>query len=585
MKLKNKKKIICIFFVIVILVLIIFKQNLLKNLPIYAIAGAVEDDELMVSHAVSLLEGKYLGEYSYNTLIKNNFFPIFLALIKLFNMSYLNSITLLYSIACIIFILSIKKIINKKSLLILIFILLLFNPIMFSHSVIQRVYRNAIIPSLSLIVIGTYIGLFLNINSKIKDIILFSIVASISLACFYYTREDSMWIIPYIIFMTIAMIISAIIDLKKNRDKNKISIFLSKLIIIVLPLIITNFFGMFFSFMNFKYYGTKDICMQNMYSKLLNKMYSIKPDIKVPRVSNTKEKLKRIEKVSPSFAEIKPELDKIMKSFENKNGEVENGLFMWTVITAIFNTGYDTPIKQQEIVDRISNEIQKAIDDGLLEEQQIMPILNCEMLDIEGFKQWFYAIIKTFLYIGNYNNINIMNNEKSTFWPGLDVNMEKFKYITSNRVLFEEGTKDINGNLLYELTTQDQYIKSIEINYKILEIIHRIYTNIAIFIETIGVFSYIIITVFVIINIIKKKFLMIKEWICISGIIGAIFTLILGVSYVDITQTNAIVPLYLSAAYPLFITFSIMCIITLTKIIVLKMKTKENINEENCNNR
>ena len=358
-----------------------------------------------------------------------------------------------------------------------------------------------------------------------------------------------------------------------------------KLIIIVLPLIITNFFGMFFSFMNFKYYGTKDICMQNMYSKLLNKMYSIKPDIKVPRVSNTKEKLKRIEKVSPSFAEIKPELDKIMKSFENKNGEVENGLFMWTVITAIFNTGYDTPIKQQEIVDRISNEIQKAIDDGLLEEQQIMPILNCEMLDIEGFKQWFYAIIKTFLYIGNYNNINIMNNEKSTFWPGLDVNMEKFKYITSNRVLFEEGTKDINGNLLYELTTQDQYIKSIEINYKILEIIHRIYTNIAIFIETIGIFSYIIITVFVIINIIKKKFLMIKEWICISGIIGAIFTLILGVSYVDITQTNAIVPLYLSAAYPLFITFSIMCIITLTKIIVLKMKTKENINEENCNNR
>ena len=163
--------------------------------------------------------------------------------------------------------------------------------------------------------------------------------------------------------------------------------------------------------------------------------------------------------------------------------------------------------------------------------------------------------------------------------------MEKFKYITSNRVLFEEGTKDINGNLLYELTTQDQYIKSIEINYKILEIIHRIYTNIAIFIETIGIFSYIIITVFVIINIIKKKFLMIKEWICISGIIGAIFTLILGVSYVDITQTNAIVPLYLSAAYPLFITFSIMCIITLTKIIVLKIKTKENINEENCNNR
>ena len=186
-----KKHISLIILIIIIVLSCVLKQELIKTIPILANAGAVEDDELMIEHAKTILSGNWLGNYKYNTIYKNVFFSIFLALAKTVNISYINAVTLLYSIACVIFMIAISKLIKSKVSFVILFEFLLWNPVMYSQSVLQRVYRNSIIPALALIVVGSYIAMFLNRESKTRYIAIWSFIASIAFSSFYYTREDS----------------------------------------------------------------------------------------------------------------------------------------------------------------------------------------------------------------------------------------------------------------------------------------------------------------------------------------------------------------------------------------------------------
>ena len=89
------------------------------------------------------------------------------------------------------------------------YIVLLFNPIMFSSQIMQRVYRSSIIPSLGLFIIMCYINLYLirnDTNQKVEKI--FTIVGiSIALPFLWFCREDSILIIPFIIFIILYSLI------------------------------------------------------------------------------------------------------------------------------------------------------------------------------------------------------------------------------------------------------------------------------------------------------------------------------------------------------------------------------------------
>ena len=559
-----KKHISLIILIIIIVLSCVLKQELIKTIPILANAGAVEDDELMIEHAKTILSGNWLGNYKYNTIYKNVFFSIFLALAKTVNISYINAVTLLYSIACVIFMIAISKLIKSKVSFVILFEFLLWNPVMYSQSVLQRVYRNSIIPALALIVVGSYIAMFLNRESKTRYIAIWSFIASIAFSSFYYTREDSMWLIPFIIFIISSTIIFYILKLinKKNIKEGLINIVV-KVLFLLLPIIVTILLGNWIAVKNQQYYGEKIVNTQSnsKLSELTNLIYSIKPNIEIERVSNTREKINRMAEVSPSLAIIKPNLDKMMDIYAGgENEEVINGLFTWALITAVSNSGYDTLQKENELYTNIINELNMALDNKLLEKQNTMPFLGCEALKKEEYVQWFNTTIRAVKYISNYNNVNLINTKPSLYYPGLYEYMSYFKEITGNRVILEDNATDPDGNKMLELIGQEEYIKSVENKIKVFAIIRKIYIPLAQILELSGIISYIVLTITIIIEIFNKKYNSIPLWIIESAILGAILTLIIGVSYVEITQTNAIVTLYLSGAFPLFIAFSFISI-------------------------
>ena len=69
------------WFIIAIILLAIIKQLLISNIPITPYPNQLCDDDMMVEMAKSIRAGKWLGNYTSNTLVKGPVFPIILAII------------------------------------------------------------------------------------------------------------------------------------------------------------------------------------------------------------------------------------------------------------------------------------------------------------------------------------------------------------------------------------------------------------------------------------------------------------------------------------------------------------------------
>ena len=148
-----RKKIILIVFIIAILIVSILKQTLVYDLPIRANVGLGIDDMLMIYMTNSIANGKWIGGYNDVILSKGVSFPLMLALCYYMHMDYITMMTLLYTFACLYLTYVLSKKIKNKIILFFIYTLTLFTPIMYSYQVMQRVYRNASIPSLSIFII------------------------------------------------------------------------------------------------------------------------------------------------------------------------------------------------------------------------------------------------------------------------------------------------------------------------------------------------------------------------------------------------------------------------------------------------
>ena len=132
------------WFIITIILLCLIRFLISFNLINFYIGNLPFDDALMLRQSSSLLSGDYLGLYSNMTLVKGPIFPFLIAFLRLINLSYSFSFTILYILSTLFFVLSLKKIIKDKRILLIIFSFLLFNPVTYSSELFQRLYRNVL---------------------------------------------------------------------------------------------------------------------------------------------------------------------------------------------------------------------------------------------------------------------------------------------------------------------------------------------------------------------------------------------------------------------------------------------------------
>ena len=362
---------------------------------------APHDDHHFVTLASYILNGDWLGpfdKYTQYTLMKGVFYPLFISVCNVAGIPLLTGQHLLYSAACILFIVSISPYVKNKWWLFAIFMFLLFNPFTL---IVDRVFRLGIYPALTIFVLASAFGLYTRAFNKNAKPLYWALSLGLSLSAFWHTREEAIWIIPSMI----VLLFYTGFQIWRGRqvEIKKITA------LYLLPLLMLGISTLLLATMNWHKYGV--FTSLEIHSSEFESAYSGLLRIKTKKFIRyypvLKEARDKAYEVSPAFAELKPFLEgKSGRQWQGRRPDIPAAFFIWAFRDAVQQAGYynrykpDTPenIKQTfNFYQRMGNEINDACENGKLE---------CAELISPFMPQWhskhtalllptYYEILKT----------------------------------------------------------------------------------------------------------------------------------------------------------------------------------------------
>jgi hypothetical protein len=435
-----------LIFLLLFILPVVAKLWLVDAQTLDAVQGT-HDDRLYIDLANNLLNGQWLGDYNNLTLAKGPFYPIWIALIYKTGIPLLLAQHALYIVACLIFIIATRPFLPNRFMAILIFIILIFNPMSYSSNIATRVLREGIYPALTILVFSCALGLLARHKGSLSRLLPWAIGLGLSFSAFWLTREEGIWIIPSII-----LIFSGISIIQRVN--------ISRLLIsVVLPLTIGLALIGGVVVLNKTRYGIATVSELKSrdflaaYGTLLRvKHPSWHPAIPVSR--NVRE---QIYEASPAFAELrqflencwwinvmdepckqgaKPDPSKIWDDVclrvENNDKDLWGGWFVWALRDAVAKAGYYTSgPTATDYYKRLALEVNRACSDGRLdclsERATLMPPLRSE---------YFYPFIRIF----RHNFFELIKFNEFWFWispgqsSGDETNSEIFRKLTHEKL-------------------------------------------------------------------------------------------------------------------------------------------------------
>jgi len=337
------------------------------------------DDTLQYTLSRYITNGEWLGPYNRLTLIKGIGFPLWTAALHTLHIPlWLGNSSLLIA-ACAAVTYALSRLGLSRWMLVTVYALLLFNPM-----ISARIYRDQIIPALFLFVCAWAIGIFAclsqrNLKKKYwTDICVFTVIGSFGLPMWYYTREDPLWVAPFIVF-TIGLGVLCFAYSVRSRLAKSTKTLLGVSFLVFLPLALTHITGIAIAKQNNKYYGRYVINdyfsdeFSGAYQALNRVNYEQTKPVSVPVTHEMRQKLY---KASPAFKELEPCLDDPMgtctgfkSSGPNKHlNDYEGGWFPFAMRLAVEQAGYySSASKAESYYKQLINEVNVACDNGKLQ--------------------------------------------------------------------------------------------------------------------------------------------------------------------------------------------------------------------------
>lgn len=630
--------------------IMIVRLVMVAQLPIYAISTAGFDDALMVDNAQEILNTGWLLNYDSNTFVKGIGCPMFLALSYKIGIPYTLSVMIYYLLSCIVLVHVIKNLFKKDIWCYIILTILVFNPAILSQEVMQRVYRNGLTLAQSLFVFSSIFYMYLNRNGSLKRLILWGCIGGFNLGFLYNTREDGIWIMPFVIFATLVTMVSLYRRYKLSRS------LLTKSCAILLPVILLVLCNLIISFINYNRFGTfltTELAGGN-FPKAMKSIYAVDQQeyLADDRVAVPYETLERIYDISPTMSSLESYFEKIYDTWDDvdthpNDGAVESGWFFWCFRNAIEEAGgYESPEKSEKIYGDIHNEIDQAIEDGRLESRKTMPSALMAPWKEGYLSKLFKNILVSFNFVSSFNETG------STLIQSIDDakgGIAKFEALTNNKAIYptEYGTrirgwivykdknyeaklldeeKELVGTLelqdspdvklahpnfvnsdkarfdfvkenklakyivllnletnieeLYDLS-EDKNIVTNDYIINIDELTGELYSDVKTkylnpYIDRINFISNLYISLNPLFSILGSisyvfiSFACFKQrgrqnnsywniWLVTSGLLGSLIVLLVGVAYNELVSCSSVHVLYLSAAYPIILSFSSLC--------------------------
>lgn len=470
---------------LVIICLTIFRIGLALKIPILASASETFDDGLLVRYAESIMSKQWLGVYDNLTLTKGISYSVFLVLCNFLCIPYALGLSMVNIGSAFIFIKAISKTIKNIIVLSCVYLLLIFSPVGFSFLMGQRIYRMSIIPYFVLMVFGFIIGLFLRKEESIKKIAFWAIGAGCSLSFFWFIREDSIWILPFVLTVTI-LLLGYYIFIFKEKGK------MLRIIITLIPVMTLVVANLAICSINYHYYGLFTINDRSgsEFGKFMSYLYKIDGEDDKNLSDNIWVSRKAINKVidnSPTLKTIEESLNCSLDAWgaASPEREIKGDLVAWSLRIGVQDAGYyKDAVSTNEFYKKVNDEIQKAIDEGKIKEKKaiyfssqstgvqledISPLVNNTVERINKVSR--YDTCDTNLYSSGAGGLmGIRNIEAMTG------NLAEYTVFNNYHIEGWMFAKNPNDKLKIELVDNDgNLIKKID--FIDSEDIHNLYSN------------------------------------------------------------------------------------------------------------
>ena len=232
------------------------------------------DDIWFVKAAAALLDGNWLGAYDQHTLCKGCFGPMVLSVSAMLGVSFLLAENILYVLGCAFFVFVLSRIVQNRLFLLVVFGILLFNPLSFSLYTMQRVYRNGMSAWQVPVVFGCLFMAFRAATRKEGGLRPWALVSGVALWAFFNTREDSIWGAPFALVCTAFAFARAWLSGSSRREKTL------RALTCLLPILLVLFGNAALCLVNWRVYG---LPLRNdrdggNYAKAMRDLYLIAPD-------------------------------------------------------------------------------------------------------------------------------------------------------------------------------------------------------------------------------------------------------------------------------------------------------------------
>ena len=500
---------------VTVIVATFIRVLLAVKLPLFLQADSGFDDFLMMEYAKSLVKFKWLGEFNHMTLAKGVSFPIFIVLTYYLSIPYSFALILLYLVGVILLLYSLRPYIKSMWFYFVSYLFLIYSPVMFHIENVQKVYRGGLIVCMSLIVFASMILIFNNFkDKKLSKLIKYSILGSIALPFFYYIKEDSIWIMPFVLSALGFSFIQLIID--KKIDKKII-----RSIFIVLPVVSLFIVNICYCSINYFVYGEYTITDRSgtYFKEVMADIIRIDEPNEVEDIWITKSMLYKAIDNSKTLQTVKPYIDDMyVNSWAVRdNGEIGEDIIYWTLKDALGKAGvYSNGGKEvNEFYKKIDQELDKAVETGKLK--------------LSKKKKLYISSIT----IGSTTKELIDYYSKQT-GPALDM-----------MITYKENDTSINyaTGPMYAIIAMDHFTNSETVWPKDLspvtepyEVTISIITSIVSFYQStgyiffyVGLLGLVLFTYMMIKDIRKKKYEQLYLWLITLGFIGTFMVLFFGV--------------------------------------------------------
>lgn len=494
-----------------IIVLSVFRILLFTAVPYLIYGDAIIDDALLVDEGRSIYNGDWLGTYNYMTLIKGSSFPLFLALIRLLCIPYSVALGVATVIAGLSFVWAFKDRIDKRWIWGM-YLFIIYAPYTMSYYTTQRVYRNALTPILTIIFFCLVTGICLRLIKTDKIKIRHILILGFVFAFFTNLREDSTWILPFL--LVVELLELGYLIIKKNWRY---------IILLAVPFLVLFGWNTGVSALNYHYYGlytTNDRAGEN-FGEMMGLLYSMEHEENNTDIWISKASMQKAIDASPSLQSIEEHIWNNYNGFRGADEQVIGDSMTWVMRFALNDAGYySDAVTANEFCGQVVKELEAAYADGTLTKQDgIYLSAQACALPSDEILPMIKQSLKMSYEVARYDILQLNENV-----PGTG-STEQIRSIESFTGCLGEYPVNQETGAVDQVTTDTHKI------VKVLNILSTIYHKISMLFVGVFILAYLYIVGYILYKRKQVDFAILTTWVLTTGMLLSAFVLLFGTHF------------------------------------------------------